>query len=95
MSPNMKHLDRPLSYQKTVKILKEIAKKVGVQKRIYPHLFRHTAATRDSRYLSDRELILKYGWAGDSSMLGVYAHLSGADLDDKLLAAYSGRPWRR
>ncbi|MGC9209553.1 MAG: zinc ribbon domain-containing protein, partial [Nitrososphaeria archaeon] len=45
-----------------------------------------------SRYLSDRELILKYGWAGDSSMPGTYAHLSGADLDDKLLAIYSGRP---
>ncbi|MGC9208794.1 MAG: tyrosine-type recombinase/integrase [Nitrososphaeria archaeon] len=92
LSPNRKHVDRPLSYQKAARILKEIARKAGVQKRIYPHLFRHTAATRDSRYLSDRELILKYGWAGDSSMPGTYAHLSGADLDDKLLAIYAGRP---
>ena len=49
-------------------------------------MFRHSAATRDARYLIESELKLKYGWSGGSQMAQVYVHRSGADLDNKLLA---------
>jgi len=55
-------------------------------------LFWHSAATRDARYLIESELKLKYGWSGGSQMAQVYVHRSGADLDNKLLAVYAGRP---
>ncbi len=70
--------------------LKRIAKAAGVSKRIYPHAFRHTAATRDAAFLTDRELILKYGWAGDSGMPAVYSHMNPAQLEAKLTFIYSG-----
>jgi len=63
-------------------MLKKTAVKAGIKKHIYPHLFRHSAATRDARYLTESELRLKYGWSGDSQMAQVYVHLSDADLDN-------------
>jgi len=83
---------KAMDYEHTLKMLKETAVKAGIKKRIYPHLFRHSAATRDARYLTESELKLKYGWSGGSQMAQVYVHLSGADLDNKLLAIYAGRP---
>jgi len=49
-----------MDYVHTLKMLKEKAVKAGIKKRIYPHLFRHSAATRDARYLTESELRLKY-----------------------------------
>ena len=92
LASNYAKLMQPMEYHRVVKMLKETARKAGVRKRIYPHLFRHSAATRDARYLTESELKLKYGWAGGSDMAEVYVHLSGADLDNKLLAVYAGRP---
>jgi integrase len=82
---------KSFSYQKTLNLLSELAKKTRLGKRIYPHLFRHSAATRDSRYLTDRELTYKYGWLGDSKMPARYSHLSGREVDDKLVSVYSGK----
>jgi hypothetical protein len=82
---------KSFSYQKTLNLLSELAKKTRLGKRIYPHLFRHSAATRDSRYLTDRELTYKYGWLGDSKMPARYSHLSGREVDDKLVGVYSGK----
>ncbi|MEM3637268.1 MAG: site-specific integrase [Conexivisphaerales archaeon] len=82
----------PMSYQQVMKMLKETARRAGVKKRIYPHLFRHSAATRDAKYLTESELKVKYGWVGDSRMAATYVHLASADLDNKLAAIYAGRP---
>ena len=82
---------KPMTYQRTVLMLKGAARKAGITKRIYPHLFRHSAATRDAQHLTESELKIKYGWTGGSEMAGTYVHLSGADLDAKLAAIYGGR----
>jgi integrase len=81
----------PLSYTAVRKMLKGVAKRAGIRKRIYPHMFRHSAATRDAKFLTEAELKVKYGWDMASRMAAVYVHLAGKDIDDKLLAVYSGR----
>ncbi len=81
-----------VSYERTVKMLKLTAQKAGIKKRIYPHLFRHSAATRDAKYLTESELKVKFGWTGSSDMAGTYVHLASVDLDSKLAAVYSGEP---
>ena len=48
-----------MAYYGVVIMLKETAKRAGIRKRIYPHLFKHSAATRDARYLTESELKLK------------------------------------
>jgi len=92
LTKNFQKKLQPMEYHYVTRMLKETAKKAGIKKRIYPHIFRHSAATRDARYLTESELKLKYGWAGGSDMAAVYVHLSGADLDNKLLTIYAGRP---
>jgi integrase len=54
----------------------------ATQRNMYPHGFRHTAATRDVQKFTDREMMIRYGW-NRAEMVGVYAHLSARDVDEK------------
>jgi integrase len=64
-------------YQRVRMMGKEI-----LHRNIHPHQFRHTAATKDSRFYTDREMMQIYGWKSPT-MVGVYSHLSSRDVDDK------------
>ena len=65
--------------------------KAGIRKKIHPHILRHSAATRDAKFLTEAELKVKYGWDMASKMAAVYVHLAGKDLDDKLVSIYAGK----
>jgi len=85
------------SYHACKKELRELAKRANLKKKLYPHLFRHSAATRDARLgFTEMQLCKKYGWVLGSRMPAVYIHLSGADLDRTILEKYgemeSARP---
>ena len=58
-----------------------------LKKKIYPHMFRHTKATEDTRLFNDRELMLLFGWT-NPGMVGVYSHLTMRDVDDKDLVLH-------
>jgi len=81
-----------LSYPAAAKLLRETVKRAGISKRIHPHIFRHSAATRDAKYLTQSELCAKYGWTFSSRMASVYIHLAGSDLDSKIIAINTGKP---
>lgn len=66
-------------------ILKALVKRAGIKKRVHPHLFRHTRLTHLAEDLTEQQLKVFAGWSGDSRMAGVYVHLSGADVDSKIL----------
>jgi len=66
-------------------IVSDVAKRAGITKRIYPHLFRHTRATHLAKSLTEQELKVYFGWTRTSNMAGIYVHLSGKDIDDKIL----------
>ena len=67
------------------KMLREVAWAAGIRKRIYPHLFRHGAATKLAKFLTEQELKVYLGWTANSNMASIYVHLSGKDVDDSLL----------
>jgi len=67
------------------KMLRLTAADAGIRRRIYPHLFRHTAATKLAKFLSEQELKAYFGWTAGSDMASVYVHLSGKDVDDALM----------
>jgi len=73
------------SYPAAKKMLKETAKKAGIKKRIYPHLFRHSRATFLANFLTESQLKQHFGWVQSSGMASVYVHLSGRDVDNALL----------
>jgi integrase len=65
--------------------LKKIAKRAGIKKRIYPHLFRHTRATRLLAKVPESIGAKYMGWVNGSKMVGVYVHLSSEDIDEAIL----------
>jgi hypothetical protein len=78
----------PLSYKRVSNILREVAEKASVKKRVNPHSFRHARATHLSKHLPDAIMKPYFGWTQSSKMASVYYHLSGADVDSAILGMY-------
>jgi len=74
-----------LNYRTACEILKETAKRAGIKKRIFPHLFRHSRATFLANHLTEAQMKQYFGWVQGSNMAATYVHLSGRDVDSSLL----------
>lgn len=66
-------------------IIRTLVKRAGIQKHVYPHLFRHSRLTELASDFTEQQLKIIAGWAGDSRMAAIYVHLSGADVDRRIL----------
>ena len=67
-------------------VLKIIAKRAGIKKRVWTHGLRHSAATRDAANgWNEAKLRIKFGWSKRSNMPSVYTHLANSDLKDAIL----------
>ncbi|MCQ1534674.1 tyrosine-type recombinase/integrase [Methanosarcina sp. KYL-1] len=78
---------RSLRYDAIRMKLKRLAKKSGINKKIHPHLFRHSRCTYMANYLTEAQMNAYFGWIQGSNMPSVYVHLSGRDVDDAILKA--------
>jgi len=76
---------RFLDHRSVYEMLRSLAKKAGVNKKIYPHLFRHSRATALAGKLTEAQMKEYFGWVQGSDMAATYVHLSGRDVDDALL----------
>jgi len=81
-----------ITYQSISQSLKRIAKKAGIKKKVTPHLFRHSRATHLAKDLTEAQMNEYFGWVQGSSMPATYVHLSGRDVDDKILQIYNLKP---
>lgn len=77
---------RRFSYYSMYDRIRQLAEGI-LGRPIYPHQFRHTRATKDARYFTDREMMKLNRWKRPD-MVGVYAHLSNKDVDDKDLVLH-------
>lgn len=75
----------PISYAAFRKRLQVLAARAGIDKRIYPHLFRHSRATFLASYLNEAQLCMHHGWTIGSHMPRIYVHLNSKDLDNILM----------
>jgi len=80
----------PLTYPVFRMRLKRLCKKVGINKRIYPHLLRHTRLTELAKELPEQILKQIAGWVPDSKMAQTYLHLSMRDVEESLLTKVYG-----
>jgi integrase len=69
-------------------MIKKAAKKIGMEKRVHPHLFRHSRATMYAQHLTEAQMEMNFGWIHGSKMSGTYVHLSGKQIDDAILGIY-------
>ena len=68
--------------------LRNLARRAGLKRHIYPHVLRHTRMTELARVLTEHELKVVAGWSRDSRMAAVYVHLSGRDAEAALRKAH-------
>ena len=66
-------------------IVKESAQKIGIHKRVYTYIFRHSRATHLAKHLTEQQLKVYLGWSMSSKMVAIYVHLSGRDMDDRIM----------
>jgi integrase/ribosomal protein L40E len=81
-----------VSYVGIEYVLKRLAKKVGITKKVNPHAFRHARATHLAQHLPQAIMNEVFGWSKDSRMSSIYYHLSGKDVDEALLRMHGLKP---
>jgi integrase len=79
---------RPLNGKQIGIILKLAAAASGIEKKVHPHLLRHTAATMFANSLTEQQMKVQLGWTPSSPMPGRYSHVAEADVEKKLLTLY-------
>jgi site-specific recombinase XerD len=79
---------KPLDYAGIRKVLRVVAKRASISKRVNPHSIRKSRASHLANDLTDAQLKEMFGWTKDSKMASVYIHLSGRDVDKALLRAH-------
>jgi integrase/ribosomal protein L40E len=80
----------PLRYDTLRMRLIRLCKKVGIKKKIHPHLFRHTRLTELAKQLPEQILKQVAGWVPDSKMAQTYIHLSFRDIEESLISKVYG-----
>jgi integrase/recombinase XerD len=74
-----------ISYSSAGYIIRGLAKKAGIKKRVNPHLFRHSRATHLANHLTEAQMNHYFGWVQGSDMPSTYVHMSYRDVDGALL----------
>ncbi len=87
----MTNHEKALSYNIINQILRKVADKSGIVKKVNPHNFRHSQATLLAGKLKEPQLRMYFGWSGDSKMVNTYVHLSSEHLTDAFLEAHGKR----
>ena len=82
------NMHRQMKYYDARKLLLNLKARTGIEKRIYPHLFRHTRASILASKVPESPLENQMGWVHGSKMTSVYVHLSMRDQDNAILKAY-------
>lgn len=77
-----------LSYNYLYSLVRRLAEKAGVKKKVTPHILRHTRLTELAKHLPEQKLKVFAGWTPSSRMASVYVHLSGKDLDSDILSLH-------
>ena len=84
---------RPFTRDGIATMLRRTAKRAGVEKRVYPHLFRHSRITHLIRENVNESVIKLMMWGNiNTQMFDTYAHLTGVDIDAEMLRTYGLAP---
>jgi len=84
---NQRDKARQLKYDAIRLLLLDLFKRAGINKRVYPHLFRHSRATYvvATGLMTEAQAKKYFGWEPNSDMLATYAHLMDSDANNVIL----------
>lgn len=89
----LSHRKRQYQYRGLAKRLRIIARRAGVEKKITPHLFRHSRITHMLQQGYSESVVKKIMWGNlDTNMLSTYGHLTDSDIDDEIAAMAGVKP---
>lgn len=75
-----------LSVHGAQNIVSRAAKRAGIEKKVYPHIFRHSKLTWLAKNKMMEMHMRKFaGWSADSDMPATYLHLSNEDVRNRVL----------
>ena len=74
-----------MTYAAAQHLMDRCARRAGIRKHVNQQILRSSAATRDSSFLTEPQLCMKYGWRVGSKMPRIYVRMSGRDLDEAIL----------
>jgi len=82
-----KNVFTKMNYNALRMMLERVVKKTGIQKRVYPHLFRHSRVTHllRNKQINEAQAKVFFGWSPESGMLSEYDHLVSGDVNDTIL----------
>lgn len=92
--PDRDHPDAPLwvqskdeafTYDAARMMLRRRAKQAKIKKDVNPHMFRHSQASELANDLTEAQMNEYFGWRQGSKMPAIYVHLSGRNIDQKIL----------
>src|SRR2546422_321399 len=87
---------RRMGYSAGLNTVRHAAAKVGIRKRVHPHLFRYSRATElRLAGVSDDAIRLRLGWTKGSTMLSRYVSLADSQADDEVAAKLGLKVERR
>lgn len=79
----------PMTHQAIGELVKDLAKKTEIKKRIYAYLFRHSRASYiASQGLNEAQMCMIFGWTIGSKQPATYIHLSGAQVENAYKKLY-------
>lgn len=82
-----KNFHKRLAYSTIECMLRKLKDKSGIKKRINPHAFRHARATFYASRVPESVMKEAFGWTQKSQMVATYVHLSGKEVDRRILEA--------
>ncbi len=87
--PKATNPDKHMTPQTANNNIKRIARRAGIKKNVHPHILRHTRATMLATRLTDREMMMVFGWK-TVEMVRRYTHLTMRDVETSLLKKVYG-----
>jgi len=85
LSTGTRNKNKMIRYETARNLINILAKKANIKKRIHPHLFRHSAATKLASHFTEAQMNHYFGWVQGSKMTSTYVHLSMRDLEGAVL----------
>jgi site-specific recombinase XerD len=85
--------NQPLGLRGAQKIIEDALLKAGIyNKHARLYILRHSRASVLARHLTSFQMSTFFGWTLDTQVVKRYIHMSGKDLDYKLISISEGRP---